>query len=200
MATAAASAPLLPPSRQPRRFTVAEYERLGELGLLGPEQRCELIRGVIVEKPVINPPHSYSVGRVNRRLDRLVGAAWEVRSQQPLALADSMPEPDAAVVTGPEGAYANRHPRAAECQLVVEVADSSLYEDQTDKLELYAEAGIPVYWVVNLPGRRVEVYINPAAGPTPSYQQCDHYAPGQDVPVVLAGQPVGALPASELFP
>lgn len=90
---------------------------------------------------------------------------------------------------------------AADVGLVIEVADSSLLRDQRDKTRIYARAGIPVYWIVNLVDRRIEVYSQPT-GPTavPAYQSFQTYQPGDAVPLVLDGNPAGSVPAADLLP
>ena len=189
------------PPREPRRFTVAEYHRMIRDGVVREGERVELIRGLILNKMPINPPHTKAVRRLAVLVGPLVRAAgWVDYSQQPITLPDSEPEPDFYAATGPEAKYDARHAGPGEVGLVVEVADSSLDDDQGTKLALYAEARIPVYWVVNIPGRLVEVYTQPRGGKSPTYRKCDRYAPGDAVPVVVGGQTLGSFPASELLP
>ena len=154
-----------------------------------------------MEKPVINPPHAAAVRRVNRHLTALLGAEVVIGVQQPITLSDSEPEPDVVVAIGTEQDYAKRHPGAREVPLVVEVSDSSLPDDQTTKLGLYAAAKIPVYWIVNLVDRQVEVYTDPdpAASP-PAYRTRTDYRPGDAVPIALDGQPAGSIPVADLIP
>ncbi len=188
------------PSRL-RRFTVREFQRLAEVGILSEDDRCELIHGVIYAAMPPNPPHSTVLGRVNRYLGPpALAAGFVFRIQEPVALADSQPQPDAAVAAAPDTRYTTSHPSGPDLHLVVEVSDTSLAYDRGDKLELYAEAGVQVYWVVNIPARRVEVYTQPTGGPASTYQTQTDYLPGQSVPVVFAGQAVGSIPVSELFP
>jgi len=200
MATATLTPTPAPGGPPQRRFTVAEYHKLGEVGILTPADRCELIHGLIVEKPVINPPHAAAVRRVNRHLTALLGAEVVIGVQQPITLSDSEPEPDVVVAIGTEQDYAKRHPGAREVPLVVEVSDSSLPDDQTTKLGLYAAAKIPVYWIVNIPERRIEVYTQPRGGKSPTYRQQDDYGPDDSVPVVVAGRQLGTIPVKELLP
>ena len=102
---------------------------------------------------------------------------------------------------GDETAYLARHPSAGDVGLVVEVADPSLLRDQRDKTRIYARAAIPVYWIINLVDRRVEVYTQPS-GPTavPAYGAFQTYQPGDAVPLVLDGATVGSVPAADLLP
>lgn len=201
MATVAAPAPAPPPGRSPRRFTVREFQRLAEIGVLHEDDRCELVRGFIYAAMPPNPPHVETLHRVRRRVSALTDPlGLNLGIQDPIALADSQPLPDLYVANGPEGRFATDHPTPSDLVLVVEVSDTTVAYDQGTKLELYAEAGVQVYWVVNIPAQRVEVYTQPAGGQSPTYQTQTDYPPGQSVPVVLAGQTVGSIPVSELFP
>jgi Uma2 family endonuclease len=132
----------------------------------------------------------------------LLGDEWDLRAQQPVTIAagDSEPEPDVVIAVGPYGRYAERHPGPKDVALVVEVADSSLSEDQTTKHGIYAAARLPVYWIINLVDRRVEVYSDPRGGKNPTYRARQDYGPGDSVPVTLAGKTVGSIPVREILP
>jgi Uma2 family endonuclease len=136
-----------------------EYERMVAAGFFRDE-RVELIQGVVVEMSPQNAPHSYVIQLLNRLLmPRLVGRA-DVRVQLPfIAGADSVPEPDLAVVA--LGDYMDAHPSHA--LLIIEVADSSLKFDRQEKAELYAKVGIPEYWIVNVASRSIERHSEPTA-------------------------------------
>lgn len=146
--------------RRERTFTVDEYHRMAEAGILGEDDRVELIEGRIVEMNPIGPGHIWSVNRLNRvfarRDDVMVSVQNPVRLNQ-----DSEPEPDLVVlrVDAPE----DRPPRPQDVLLVVEVADSSLGYDRQVKASLYARAGIPELWIADLGGERVEAHRNPSA-------------------------------------
>ncbi len=189
------------PADRVRRFTVEEYHRLGSAGVLGPADRCELIRGYILEKPVINPPHAKATRRLLARLMSLLpGPDWVLGCQQPITLADSEPEPDFFAATGPEAKYDTRHPKPKDLVLVVEVSDTSAAFDRGAKLALYAANKVVQYWVIDVKERRVEVYTDPRGGKAPGYRTRAEYAPGAAVPVVAAGRTLGAVPAAELLP
>ena len=204
-ATASRKSPVVPsPNGVPplafHRFTVDEYHRLGDAGILGPENRVELIDGWILEKAVQKPPHARSNARLQRLLPRIIPPGVEVQFQLPITLATSEPEPDGAVTRGPEGRYNDVHPGPRDVLLVVEVSDTSLEFDQGDKLLLYAAARLPVYWIVNIPNQRVEVYTSPRRGRRPSYQNRTDYDRGSQVPVVLNGKTVGEIAVNDLLP
>jgi Uma2 family endonuclease len=184
-----------------RTWTVDEYDQLIEEGVLTEDDRVELLEGYLVLQMPANPPHDASVTAVYRRLDRLVPSDWIARCQVGARLAESRPEPDVSVVRGPEREYFTRHPEPADLGLVVEVADSSLDRDQLDKTRIYARDRIPVYWIVNLVDRRVEVNTDPT-GPCddPRYHTLRVFPPGSSVPVELDGTTVGAIQVDDILP
>jgi len=143
--------------RTPHRFTVAEYDRMIDQGILKEDARVELIRGEIVAKMPIGDPHVACVDRLNRLLILAVGEQATVSIQNPIRLADSEPEPD--VVLKRQGFFGK--PGPADILLVIEVADASLEDDREVKRPLYAENGITEYWIVNLIDHCVEVHRQP---------------------------------------
>lgn len=184
-----------------RKFTVDEYDRLIEAGLLTNDDRVELLEGYVVLKMPSNPPHEFATTALFRRLDRIVPAGWVTRCQQGVALSESRPEPDLAVTSGCERDFATRHPMATDLGLVAEVSDSSLDRDIQDKTRIYARDRIPVYWVVNLVDRRVEVYTDPTGpGDDPRYHTLRVFGPGSAVPVELNSVVVGSIAVDELMP
>ena len=157
------------------RFTVEEYHKMAEVGLLREDARVELIRGVIVDMSPIGWLHAGCVNRLNKMLVRLVGDRYEVNVQNPIALGDSdEPQPDLALAK--EDPDRRRLPAPDEVTLMVEVSDTTLSYDKNSKLPLYAEAGIPEVWIVDLQGRKVEVYSTP--GPD-GYRNIREVGPGQ---------------------
>lgn len=192
-----------PPAVSPlpvHRFTVDEYHRLIESGVISENDRVELIHGWIVTKMGINPPHNSAVNTLMKGLFALLGPGAVVRVQQPITTKDSEPEPDVVLATGADADYKKRNPEPTECLLVAEVAESSLREDQTTKLALYAKAKVAVYWIVNLVDRRVEVYTQPRGGKNPTYKQRTDYGPDDAVPVVVGGKTVGTIAVKDLLP
>lgn len=144
---------------QPRRWTRDEYERLAGQGFFQPDERLELLNGEILAMTPQKGSHAQAVGLTLDALRQAFGTQTYLRSQLPLALgADSMPEPDVAIIAGSVRDYPD-HPTTA--QLVVEIADTSLSLDRKRKGPIYARAGIPEYWIVNLVDRIVEVYREP---------------------------------------
>jgi hypothetical protein len=151
-----------------------EYDKLVALGVF-EDERIELLRGALVPMSPIGPPHSATIDRLTRilvvaLLDRAI-----VRIQNPFAaLDDSEPEPDVNVV--PLGDYDRDHPERS--LLLIEVAESSLARDRGLKLQIYAENGVPEYWVVNLVNRRIEAYSGPSAT---GYETIRHFERGQSI-------------------
>lgn len=145
-----------------RCWTREEFALAAERGIFKPEERLELIEGDIYPKMCPqNSPHAVTIRLVEIALNRIFTTGFDVRGQLPLALgARSQPEPDVAVVEGSVRDDETAHPTTAV--LVVEVADATLAQDRTMKASLYALAGIPEYWIVNLIDRVVEVYRQPA--------------------------------------
>ncbi len=150
---------VIEPYVKTRRWLRAEYERLVDLGVFVGE-RLELLDGMLVVKEPQDSPHAAIVGQVGEVLGVAFGGGWHPRLHAPLALdADSEPEPDVAVVAGTYRDYVDAHPATAA--LVVEVADSSLRLDRRFKTGLYARAGLPEYWIVNLVDGALEVHREP---------------------------------------
>jgi len=148
-----------------RRFTVDEYHRMVDAGVLHEDDRVELLDGEIVEMTPIGPRHAGCVDRLLYRLSRLCGAQAVLRVQGPVVLGlRSEPEPDVTLLRPPIEQYANAHPRAADILLVIEVAETSVEYDRSVKLPLYARMGIPEAWLVNLPADRIETYRDPQDG------------------------------------
>ena len=179
-------------------MTVDEYEAKAASGEIPEDSRVELIEGKLVRKVTKNTGHSFSVCAVHDILAVLVPAGYSVRQECPVSIPPlNQPEPDVAVVDGTRVRYKKRHPGPLEIALIVEVADASLAKDRA-LVPTYAAANIPVYWIVNLVDRQVEVYTvpNPAGG----YRSRVDYQPGDDVPVVINGQEVGRIAVTELLP
>jgi hypothetical protein len=170
----------------PYHFTVDQYHQMIAAGILTEDDGVELIEGEIVPKMARNPPHDST-------LDKL-------EDQKAITLATGEPEPDVAVVLNPAGRYDDHHPNPGEIAMVAEVADRSITIDQSIKLRAYARAKLPIYWIVNLVDRRVEVYTQPRGGKNPTYRSRTDYAPGESVPVIIAGTPVGSVPVDAILP
>ncbi|MEH2315611.1 Uma2 family endonuclease [Nostoc sp.] len=146
----------------PKRFTIAEYHRLAELGFFEEDERVELIKGEIVQMAAKGTPHSVCETRLERQLYKLVGDRATLRGQQPITLSkNSEPEPDRVIAKNRDDDYLANHPSPSDILLLIEIADSSLKYDQQVKLPLYAEANISDYWIFNLVDNYLECYSEP---------------------------------------
>jgi Uma2 family endonuclease len=183
-----------------RTFTVDEYHEMIDAGILTDEDKVELLEGYLVLKMPKNPPHESAVRRLNVRLPRVVPPRWVVSCQGPVTFIESEPEPDFNLARGAESDYDRRHPGPADVGLLIEVAESSLDRDRTDKARIYARAGVPVYWVVNLVDRQVEVLTDPTGpDPDPRYRTTRVYGPGAAVPLELDGAVVASISVDEVI-
>jgi Uma2 family endonuclease len=147
-----------------RHFTVDEYHRMAEVGILGGDDRVELISGVVREMSPRNRPHVIATTGIRELFARGLAGRAGVYEEKPLQLEalDSEPEPDIVVYSNPDlRTYGTARTSAL---LVIEVADASLLYDLTTKAELYARGGIPEYWVVDLVHRALVVFRNPDHG------------------------------------
>jgi Uma2 family endonuclease len=180
----------------PARYTVEQYFDLVTQGVLQPDDRVELLEGVIVAEPPMDPPHASGTTRVDTALRRVLGGRAVVRVQQPFIVGGySVPEPDVAVVPGTEADYDTHHP--TQGLLIVEVAASSLPQDRLTKSRIYAAAEVPEYWVVNLRDRCVEVFRNPDAA-NRLYRDRGVAQPGEGID--LAAMPGASVRVDELLP
>ncbi len=135
------------------RFTVEEYHRMGEVGIIAADSRVELIGGQIVVMSPISDPHFKCVNRYNEQLMTLPLRTWQVSVQNPIRLADDAePQPDIALLSID---YYGRIPTPEHVSLVIEVSDSTFVYDRRVKVPLYAAAGIPEVWITDLKGGRV---------------------------------------------
>ena len=184
-----------------RRFTVDEYHRMIDAGVFAKNDQFELLDGWIVAKMPHNPPHDLAVSLGLRQLTNSLPAPWFCRVQSAVTLATSEPEPDLAVVQGPERRFAASHPTPRDIALLVEVADSRLADDRREKGALYAQANIAEYWIVNLVDRRAEVYTDPS-GPVvdPQYRQHRNFDVNESVPLTINGQLMAMIAVADLLP
>ncbi len=180
-------------------ITVDEYDRMIEAGTIGEDDQVELWDGVVVPKMPKNPPHRVGTIKTVKALGKVIPSGWYVSKEDAVVLGSrSKPEPDAAVIRAELENDSTRDATAADCCLVVEVADDSLPDDRGKKWRGYGRAGILVYWIVNLKDRQVEVYSDP--NPAGGYRSRVDYRPGQNLPVVIDGQEVAQVAVTELLP
>jgi Uma2 family endonuclease len=152
----------LPPPLKRHRLKADEYQRLGELGVLSPDLRVELIDGEIIELAPIGTRHWATVQRIDEALRAALGQRALVATQTSFRLdAYSEPQPDLGVYKRRDDFYATALPTPADTLLIVEVADSSARYDREIKLPLYARRGVPELWIVDLEAKLLRVYRQP---------------------------------------
>lgn len=148
--------------RRHRRFTTEEYFRMAETGILTDDDRVELIDGDVLEMTPIGERHAGAVNRLIQLFGPVVAGRAILCVQNPLRLSDvSTPQPDVTIARIRDDCYATMHPRPADVLLLVEVADSSVAMDLGRKARLYAAAGIPEYWVLDLTRDEIVVHTDP---------------------------------------
>jgi Uma2 family endonuclease len=196
-AAADAPAPVLALSEL-YRFTVDQYERMVEVGILTEDDRVELIDGYVVTKMGKKPPHVWTVDSLEDLLRALLGAKWRLRRESPANIPPfDEPEPDVVVARGTRATYLQRHPNPADIVLLVEVSDTTYHRDRGKKWDANAKSGIPVYWIVNLPRRRIEVYTDPTLD---GYRSRRDYHAGESIPIVIDGQELGRIAVDDILP
>jgi Uma2 family endonuclease len=162
-----------------RRFTVDDYHRMAEVGILTEDDRVELLDGEIVEMSPIGSDHAGHVKRLIALFTSRLGARVVVSVQDPVSLSrHSEPQPDVALLRPRADFYAGSHPQPEDVLLLIEVADTSVETDRRIKLPLYAQAGLREVWLLDLDAERLEVYREPAAE---GYREVHVLARGQEI-------------------
>ena len=177
-------------------WSVDDYYRMSELGILAPDERTELIEGEIILMAAKNPPHVAISKFAADYLSNLLGNSVLVRAQDPVRLSSrSEPEPDIALVQPPLERYFDHHPTPEEIFLIIEVADATLRYDLKRKAELYAKAKISEYWVIDVNLARVHAFREPMHN---TYQQKNILA--TDASIALVAFPNVVVSVAGLFP
>jgi Uma2 family endonuclease len=193
--------PFVPPPFPIHRFTVDEYHQMIQKGILQEDTLVELLDGWIVPKMPRNPPRDLTIDLAQDVIRSVLPAGWRLRIQSAITIDSSEPEPDLAIVRGPAERYLSNHPKPQDIAIVIEVADSSLAHDREEKGKLYAQARIPIYWIINLVNRQVEVYSRPSGpDPSPGYRRREDYLINDSVPLVLAEKEVVQVAVKSLLP
>jgi Uma2 family endonuclease len=199
MATIAPARPTPPVPPGTRRITVDEYERIIRSGAIRDPDRLELVDGYMVDKMGKSAEHGFSTRKLLDRLGPMIGSEWTWRSEQPVRIpAYDEPEPDITIVRGSTDDYALRIPGPVDVGLLIEISLTTLDTDRGLKRAAYARDGIPVYWIVNLVDRWVEVYTKPLKSGRYRSEGC--FKPGQRVPVVIGGRRLGEIAVDEILP
>jgi Uma2 family endonuclease len=166
-----------------RQITVADYHKMGEMGMIASDERVELIEGVIHVMAPIGAVHTWTVTQLTKVLVYSFGTEYAIGIQNPIILSDdNEPQPDGCVVKLLEKGSRPEIPRAEDVYLVVEVSDSTLTHDRTVKVPLYATAGIPEVWIVDTTASLIEQYLSPQGG---TYQVVQTWRKGDAIPTSL---------------
>jgi Uma2 family endonuclease len=198
MAALAAAVPL---TRRPLyKLSIEQYHQMIQSGVLRSGEKVELLEGYLVEKVPRNPPHDGTLYVVQEAIRPFLSPAWVLRVQSAITLPDSEPEPDLVIACGPPQQYFEHHPGPAEVALVIEVSDTTLEDDRVLMQRIYARARIPVYWIVNIPDRQLEVHTQPRAGKNPTYRHRQVFTPPDSVSLTLGTTVVGPVPVANLLP
>jgi Uma2 family endonuclease len=161
------------------KFTVEDYKRMGEASVFSPDVRVELIEGEIVDMSPIGERHAAAVDVVAEISRERLGRSVIVRVQNPIQLDDySEPQPDIAILKRRDDFYRYAHPKPEDVLLVIEVSDTTLEYDRKIKVPLYARAGIPEVWIVNLADENVETFAEPSGG---AYQTTAAFSRGEEI-------------------
>ncbi|MBK8509418.1 MAG: Uma2 family endonuclease [Candidatus Competibacter sp.] len=181
---------------QPRhRWTVAEFHRMAEVGLLMEDSRVELIDGEIVQMAPIGSQHSGKVNRFIHLFSKVFGRKAIIAAQNPIVLGGyEEPQPDITLLRWREDFYEQAHPHAEDVLLIIEISDSTLHYDRDVKIPLYAKNGIPEVWLLDLQNRQLETYREPLNG---AYRQRDSQQTGPIAPLLC---PDAIIDLAELFP
>jgi Uma2 family endonuclease len=186
-------------------ITVDEYEAMVDSGEITPSDRLVLIEGRLVKKMTKFPPHTTATILCYHALQDLLLPGWHARKEDPVRIhgRNSEPEPDVAVARGDDKTYARRHPNETEIAMLVEVADSSLADDRA-LAATYGATGIPVYWIVNIPDRQLEVYSSPTGprqdGGEGGYLIIQVLLETESVDLIIAGRILGRIAVADLLP
>lgn len=188
--------------RRPYRFSVPQLERMIEEGIIPDWTDVELIRGRLYRVTKYEP-HNYTVALLCRLLGRIFAEEqFTVREEKSMTHDErSLPEPDVAVVRGRLEVFRPRPPSTSEAVLIVEVCHHTKRADYHDKLSLYAEAGAPAYWVVDLEARKITVHSQPMRrGDESIFGRVETFADAAEVAVLLDGREVGRIAVKDVLP
>jgi Uma2 family endonuclease len=191
------------PAGVPYRISADEFYRMIDADVFAPDRRAYLWDGEIYEVRAKTVPHAVSFAKIEVTLVPRIPAGWCPWPENPITISgDRVPLPDFVIVRGTPDAYSrdNRRPAAAEAGLMIEIAPSGVRSDSTFKLEAYARAGVPAYWVVNLMARQVMLCMEPRSeAGIGIYGSIKAHGMGDAVPFILDGREVGRIPVGDMI-
>jgi Uma2 family endonuclease len=202
------------PSKQPRirsaayghdasfpQFSLKKYQRMIDDDILDEQDRVELLENYLVLQTSRIPEHDSVLQTIQMIFMGFLPSGWSLRFQSTVELTNSQPEPDIAVVRGFGRDYLKHPPRAADIGLVIEIANTSLLRDTEDKARIYAGAGIPHYWIINLRGRCCEALSQPVNRlRQTAYRRRRAFRAKESVPFILDSAMIGSIPVRDLLP
>jgi Uma2 family endonuclease len=183
------------------RFSVEQYHRMIDLGMLTEDENIELLEGLLIYQLPRDPQHCGTQQLVFSALHAVLPSGWLLRNRSAITLTDSEPEPDLAIAKGNARTFLARHPGPSDLALVIEVANTTLDDDRQDKGRIYARAGIMCYWIVNVVDMQIEVYTNPT-GPTtaPAYASRQDFRIADTIPLVIDNNVIATIAVRDLLP
>jgi Uma2 family endonuclease len=183
------------------RLNVRQFLRRNDAGVFPDDARVELLAGLLVPKMTKNNPHDFAVSALGYALRAMLPPDWIVREEKSVVLGRYWrPEPDLVVARGPVERYRGADPTAADVPLVIEVAGSSASSDRGLKGRRYAAVGIPIYWIVDVERRQVEVFTDPhGRGRAARYRDVKVFPGDARVPVVIEGRELGPIAVPSLM-
>ena len=184
------------------RLTVDQYEAMIQHGIIAEDDDVELIDGWIVEKMGKNEAHVLVSILIQAVFPALLPVGWLLSTENPARIEDSLPEPDVCFLRGRPRDYQGRRIQAADIGIIIEISDTTLDQDRAVKLDLYARGAVPIYWIINVGARQIEVYSQPATNTdgTGRYQTRIVYAAADTIPFTLDGVTIAQIPAADLLP
>jgi Uma2 family endonuclease len=180
-------------------LSVQQFHEMIRTGIVGGDDPVELLDGYLVQTMPKHPLHSYVTESLRETLAPMLPGSYFARSQEPVTLPTSEPEPDVTVARGKRVDYVTRHPGASDIALLAEISDKSLTRDRGSKKRIYARAGVTPYWIVNLVDRQIEVYSQPSVD-SGDYIERTVCSATDAVPVVIDGVTVGTVRLADLLP
>ena len=186
---------------QPYLFTVEQFRQMVAKEVLTKSDKVELLEGCVIRKMTVNTSHRFVLQMLTRWLTPPVPEQKSLFSQSPIRLQTSAPEPDLAICEGPFSLYRISDPSPGDVLVAIEISDSSLRLDRLVKRRIYAQAGIPIYWIVNIPDRVIEIYTDPdPTASEPIYRMMRTIRESEMVALVLDGTEVGQILVKDLLP
>jgi Uma2 family endonuclease len=189
-------------TRKPYRLTVRQYLAMIFSGIIPHGAHVELLDGRVVDKLTKFAPHNYTARQLGLIMKGLLRDPWLISEEKSVILGRNWrPEPDLAVIRGPNSRYRKVDPSAEDIGIIIEVADSSYAVDRGEKWRAYAAARILIYWIVNLEKSQIEVYTEPIGrGKKASYREMAAFGIDDELPVVIDGREVGGIIVKDMLP